>query len=100
MTCHFLITDATGKSLLVEYFDGKLNVFQADNRTPDFHVTRNRKKCSVVLRLSLILKLQDRTENSRIYKWLLKHNLEKEVSENERACGILSPEQKQFYIFG
>lgn len=38
VTCHFLIADATGKSVLVEYFDGGLQVVETD---ADYQIATN-----------------------------------------------------------
>lgn len=38
ITCHFLIADATGKSVLVEYYDGGLQVVESDT---DYQIATN-----------------------------------------------------------
>ena len=38
VTCHFLIADATGKSVLVEYYDGELQVVESDT---DYQIATN-----------------------------------------------------------
>ncbi len=38
VTCHFLIADATGKSVIVEYYDGGLQVVEADT---DYQIASN-----------------------------------------------------------